>query len=105
MRKGRRADGRALIQAAALAQEKVRLGATSYTTALASLTGACAGSPCYSEQGFYSLTVPAADGVSYSLRATARLAQTGDSTCSPLAYDVAAGGVVTYGPSNACWGK
>ena len=104
VRKGRRADGRALIQAAALAQEKVRLGAASYTTTLASLTGACAGSPCYSEQGFYGLTVPAADGTGYSLTATPRLAQASDSTCATLTY-VVAGGSITYGPSNACWGK
>ena len=79
VRKGRRADGRALIQAAALAQEKVRLGAVSYTTTLANLAGACAGSPCNSEQGFYQLTVPAADGVSYSLSAAAQGRQASDS--------------------------
>ena len=105
VRKGRRADGRALVQAAALAQEKVRLGAATYTTTLTSLNGACGADPCYSEQGYYALTVPAASATGYSLTATARLAQASDSACSALTYVVAAGGVVTYGPSNACWGK
>ena len=104
VRKGRRADGRALIQAAALAQEKVRLGSVTYTTTLANLTGACAGSPCNSDQGYYALTVPAATATGYSLTATPQGAQASDSACATLTYVVAAG-VTTYGPSNACWGK
>ena len=104
VRKGRRADGRALILAAALAQEKVRLGSATYTTTLTSLNGACGADPCYSEQLFYRLTVPAASGTGYRLEAAARLAQASDSACSPLTYEVAAG-LITYGPSNACWGK
>ena len=104
VRKGRRADGRALIQAAALAQEKVRLGSATYTTTLTSLNGACGADPCYSEQGFYGLTVPAAGATGYSLTATPRLAQASDSACATLTYVVNAG-VTTYGPTNACWGK
>ena len=104
VRKGRRADGRALVQAAALAQEKVRLGAASYTTTLTSLTGACSASPCNSEQGYYVLTVPAAGPTSFSLTATAQGVQASDSACATLTYVVNAG-ATTYGPTNACWGK
>ena len=104
VRKGRRADGRALIQAAALAQEKVRLGAASYTATLTSLNGACSASPCYSEQGFYELTVSSAGTTGYTLTATPRLAQASDSVCSRLTYIVAAGSIA-YGPTDACWGK
>ena len=104
VRKGRRADGRALIQAAALAQEKVRLGAATFTTTLTALTGACSASPCYSSQGFYALTVPAATATGYSLTVTPQGAQASDSACATITYVVAAG-TITYGPSNACWGK
>ena len=106
VRKGRRADGRALLQAAALAQEKVRLGAVAYATATTALNGACPNAgTCPSEQGFYLLTVLAANGVSYSLSAAAQGAQASDSGCTPLTYAVTAGGAVTHGPTNACWGK
>ena len=107
MRKGRRADGRALLQAAALAQEKVRLGAVAYATATTALNGACPNAgTCLSEQRFYQLATPiTANGVSYTLSAAAQGAQSSDSACTPLTYDVAAGGVITYGPSNTCWAK
>ena len=105
VRKGRRADGRALVQAAALAQEKVRLGAASYTTTVTNLIGACGGSPCNSEQGYYVLSVPVATATGYELWATAQGAQASDSACSPLKYVMTAGGGVTHLPSNACWGK
>ena len=106
VRKGRRADGRALLQAASLAQEKIRLGATTYSSVTTNLTGACPTSGgCPSEQGNYSLAVSGTSATGYTLTANATSSsQLGDTGCTGITL-VVAGGTTTYGPLAKCWGK
>ena len=102
VRKGRRADGRALLQAASLAQEKHRLGNVTFAN-LATLCPALA--PCNSEQANYSLAVTVTSPTAYTLTANATSSsQLGDTGCTAITLTVAGGGV-TYGPLNKCWGK
>jgi type IV pilus assembly protein PilE len=105
VRKGNRADGRALLQAANLAQEKVRLGSTSYASAVTALTGACPTSgTCASSQGHYSLAVSNASATGYTLTANATSSmQLGDTACTAIVLTVA-GTTMSHTPS-ACWSK
>ena len=107
VRKGRRADGRALLQSAAIAQEKHRLANATFATATTALNPPCPTSgACPSEQGHYSLAAPTAvTGSAYTLTANATSSsQLADSACTAITYRVS-GATVVYGPSNACWGK
>jgi type IV pilus assembly protein PilE len=105
VRKGRRSDGRALLQAASLAQERVRLSSTAYSAATTALTGACPTSgTCSSEQGHYTLAVSGASGTGYTLTANAAsTSQSADTACTAIVLTMAAG-TVSYTPA-ACWGK
>ena len=107
IRKGRRADARALLQAAGLAQEKYRLNNATFASATTDLAPPCPTSGnCNSEQTYYRLATPT--GVSatgYTLTANAVAAsQTADTGCTAITYAVS-GSTITYGPSNTCWGK
>lgn len=106
VRKGRRADGRALLQAAGLAQEKWRLGHADFIAATTDLSPPCPTSGnCDSEQAHYRLSVSGQSAIAYTLTATPiSTSQLADSACATITYAVA-GGAITYGPSNACWGK
>ena len=107
VRKGKRSDARASLQAASIAQEKFRLNNASYASATTALSPPCPTSGnCDSEQSNYRLATPT--GVSatgYTLTANAiSTSQTADTGCTAITYAVA-GSTITYGPSNTCWGK
>ena len=110
VRKGKRADARALLQSASIAQEKYRLSNPSYASTTAAISTACAtataGCACPSEQGNYCLAAPTAvSGSTYTLTANATsTSQLADTGCTAITYTVT-GTVITYGPSNTCWGK
>ena len=110
VRKGKRADARALLQAASIAQEKYRLSNATYANTTAAISIACgtatAGCACPSEQGNYCLAAPTVvTGSTYTLTANAISAsQLADTGCTAITYTVS-GGSITYGPSNTCWGK
>lgn len=109
--RGKRADGRALIQSALFAQEKYRLNHTTYASATTDLTGACPGSgTCYSQQSNYSLSISNTDGVGLKLTATAvSTSQLADTGCTSLVYTKDRStdtnpGQESYTPAT-CWSK
>lgn len=114
IRKSRRSDAHALLQAAQLAQEKFRLNNTSYAVTAdfgnAAFTGVCVtvGGQCRSQGGYYALTstigAGALAGVQYTLTATPIGTQASDTTCSTITIVQNAGGV-TNGPTTTCWSK
>lgn len=106
--RGKRADGRALLQAAAFAQEKWRLNNTTYTSTVTDLTGACPTSgTCSSLQGNYTLSITpstTSPGTDFTLTATAvSTSQLADSGCTSLVY-TKTGSTVSYTPAT-CWSK
>ena len=105
MRRGNRADARTLLQGASLAQEKFRLGNTSYASAVTALTPPCPSSgTCASSQGHYSLAVSGASATGYTLTANATSGvQLGDTGCTALVL-TAAGTTMSYTPAS-CWSK
>lgn len=104
-KRGKRADGRALLQAAAFEQEKWRLNHTTYTTTVTDLTGACSASPCYSQQRNYTLSITTTSpGTEFTLTATAvSTSQLADTGCTSLVY-TKSGSRVSYTPET-CWSK
>ena len=108
VRKGKRSDARALLQAAAIAQEKYRLSNASYASATTALSPPCPTSgTCASEQGYYTLATPTgvtATGYTLTANAVSTSSQAADTGCTAITYTVS-GGSITYGPSNTCWGK
>ncbi|KJK26171.1 hypothetical protein UB46_01230 [Burkholderiaceae bacterium 16] len=106
VRKGRRADAMALLQAASISQEKYRLNNTTYASATTDLSPPCPTSgACVSEQGNYTLATPTSvTGSSYTLTANASsTSQLADTGCTAIAYAVS-GTTITYTPA-ACWSK
>jgi type IV pilus assembly protein PilE len=107
VRKGKRADARALLQAAAITQEKYRLSNPTYANTTGALSPPCPTSgTCTSEQGNYTLATPTGvTATGYTLTANAASgSQLADTGCTAITYAVS-GGSITYGPSNTCWGK
>jgi type IV pilus assembly protein PilE len=106
IRKGKRADGRALLQAAGIAQERFRLSNSTFASSTTALSPPCPTSgSCLSEQSNYSLAISATTATAYTLTANATSAsQLADTSCTAITYAVS-GTTITYGPSNACWGK
>jgi len=106
VRKGKRADAKALLQAASLAQEKYRLSNPTYASATTALAPPCptTGS-CVSDQGNYQLATPTSVTLSsYTLTANATSAsQLADTGCTAIVLSVS-GTVVSYTPS-ACWSR
>jgi len=109
IRKGNRADATSLLQAASVAQERHRLGNTTYASAVTTLTPPCGGSPCASERQHYTLAVAplsVADAYKTGYILTANAAssmQQADSGCTAITLTVNSGNT-TYGPAT-CWGK
>lgn len=103
VRKGKRDDGRALIAAAEVAQEKFRLSNTAYASATTSLVGACPSSgTCTSQGGHFTLAVSATSATGYTLTATPTYTET---TCTSLVV-VHNGSSISRTPSStACWPK
>jgi type IV pilus assembly protein PilE len=105
VRRGNRAEARALLQAANLAQEKHRLGNTTYASATTALSPPCptAGS-CTSERNHYALAISNVSATTYTLTANATSTmQLADTGCTAITLAVA-GSTMTYTPA-ACWGK
>ena len=103
VRKSRRSDAWTMLQAAQQAQERFRLTNTTYASDVASLTGACSGSPCGSEH--YTLSISGATATGYTVTATPRTGspQAADSACSSISIAMS-GASVTQSPST-CWKK
>jgi type IV pilus assembly protein PilE len=102
VRRSRRADAHAMLQAAQLAQEKWRLSNTTYTATVSDLTGVTG----TSEGGYYTLGIANNTATGYTLTASAvnGTTQANDTGCTSITIALAAG-VTTYGPSNTCWNK
>jgi type IV pilus assembly protein PilE len=105
VRKGKRDDGRALIAAAEVAQEKFRLSNTAYASATTSLVGACPSSgDCISQGGHYKLTVSGTSATGYTLTAAPE-SPFSDPTCGSLIV-THTGASITREPNNTtCWPK
>lgn len=106
VRKGNRADGTSLLQAAALAQERHRLGNTAYASVTTALSPPCPTTgTCKSERQHYTLGFSGTPtATAYTLTATPTSSfQSPDSDCSPITLTVN-GGNTTFGPDK-CWGK
>jgi type IV pilus assembly protein PilE len=105
VRKGNRADARALLQAANLAQEKHRLGNAAYASATTALTSACPSSGgCSSPQAHYTLAISGVSGTGYTLTANAASStQLADTGCTAIVLTVA-GTVIGYTPAT-CWSR
>ena len=123
IRKSRRADAHALLQAAQLGQEKYRTLKTTYYTGTKfsnepvgtdpqaqAFKGACrfdTGSDvCYSPDHYYSLASTGGSGTGYTLTATAVSGtQLNDTGCTSIVITMAAG-VTSYTPTSPnCWNK
>jgi type IV pilus assembly protein PilE len=106
VKKSRRSDAWALLQNAALAQEKWRISNTTYSSANGNLTAVCpASGVCFSPSRYYSLdatTVPAT-ATSYTLVANAvsGSSQSTDVGCQAITLTHAAG-VIQRTPTS-CW--
>lgn len=113
IRKARREDGRVLLQAALLAQEKYRLSNATYADTAAKLltvSKLCASSAsCLSTEGHYLLEFPAGSTYSataFTMQVTPQGSQTNDTACgtsTPMTV-VYAAGAVTKSPTD-CWNK
>lgn len=120
IRKSRRADAHAFLQAAQLAQEKFRLNNTTYfasnvhdfSGASADFGRVCANGTianCTSENRYYVLTSTVGTGTdagtTFTLTATAIGSQARDTHCANISF-AQTGTTMTYGgTSTDCWGK
>lgn len=107
VRKSRRADAHALLQAAQVAEEKWRVGHLAYTSTVTNLTGACYASPCYSADRYYALAISNNTGTNFTLTANAQAGTTQikDTGCTAITITQDATTGVSYGPTNKCWNK
>lgn len=96
--RAKRADGKAALMNAQMAQEKYRANHTTYGTTIASI-GIDASSP----DGYYTVAVTAGDATSYTLTAAPGFT---DSKCGTLGIDQAGAKTVTGSDTVAnCWQK
>jgi type IV pilus assembly protein PilE len=79
VRRSHRAEGKAMLMDAAALQEKFFSNNNTYATTLANL-----GAPATSENGYYALSIPAADGTSFTLTVTAQGGQSDDTRCATM---------------------
>jgi len=100
LRTSRRAEAREALMQIQAAQERFRTNNASYAATVAALL-----QPATSSQGNYALAISGASATGYTVTATAQAKQAGDSACGAITVTVAAGNAMTYGPSNACWGR
>ena len=97
VRSSRRTEARETMMSIQAAQERWRSSNTTYAEALADL-----GQPAETENYTYELSDSSATG--YTLVATAREKQAGDTTCATIEL-VVAGAETTHGPADACWAR
>lgn len=123
IRKSRRSDAMTALSQLQLAQERFRANNSAFSGDLTSSPTAVAPAPkglglsSSSANGYYTVAIAAADATSYEATATAvsGKSQAQDGSCAKLGVKVANGnieyaanavaGALTYGPSNACWGR
>lgn len=96
LRASRRVEALMQVQAA---QERWRSNNVSYSASLPDL-----GINSTAPGGNYSISLSGASATGYTATATAQAKQSGDSACATITVTVA-GNAMTYGPSNACWGR
>lgn len=109
IRKGRRAEGQSLLQAAQLAQEKYRINSENYagsadlTSSNTAFARVCSwsGTNCMSQNGNYELSILASSTSGFTMRAVPQGDQANDSTCSYLEISQNSTSV-TYSPTG-CW--
>ncbi len=113
VRKSRRSDGKAALQALATRLEQYYLDNKQYTSTLSSLGYTAVGSTYYSTESYYALTVttgtvscPAATCYQLNATAQAKGGQNNETTCYTLTFDSTgakgsknSGGTTTSG----CW--
>lgn len=120
VRKSRRSDAYDALARVQQAQERWRSNRSSYTTELTAAPSADPpglGQSATSAKGYYAISIPAADAVSYEIVATATAgkSQADDTGCQRLRIRVA-GGNVFYGAAagggefdesatNRCWSR
>ena len=94
--RSRRTEGMALLNEAAVRQERFRVQNGTYADTVAKL-----GMPEFSENGYYKLVVV---DTSYLLRAERQKAQTGDTKCGNLTLNrQGTKGVTGTSPASTCW--
>lgn len=107
VRKARRAEAHALLQAAQLGQEKFRMNNDTYASAFTdtAFSRVCtwSGSDCMSQNRYYRLTASGASASGFTLTATPQGDQANDSTCSTIVLAQTNSGM-SYTPSD-CWSK
>lgn len=104
--KGRRIDAKTALAALQLAEEKYRGNNLAYTTDLTALGLSTVSGSTTSPQGYYTVTVQSADGVSYSAQATVNSAtpQANDSAACPALLVTQTGFDTNTVNHSTCWG-
>ncbi|MCU0969921.1 MAG: prepilin-type N-terminal cleavage/methylation domain-containing protein [Rubrivivax sp.] len=112
VRKGRRSEAFAALNAVQQAQERWRANNPSYTT---DLSAAGLNLPTSSSGGRYSIAVNAADASGYTVTATGNGSQAEDGSCAKLAVQAAggnirygsgtSGGSVVFSDNDRCWAR
>jgi len=97
VRASRRTEARETMMSIQAAQERWRSSNTTYAETLAAL-----GQPAATENYTYELSGNSATG--YTLVATAREKQAGDTVCATIELEVV-GAETTHGPADACWAR
>ena len=101
--RGRRADGREMLQRVAAAQERFYTNRNRYTTDLTGATGINLGSD-YSEAGHYRISIVVPDGgQSFTLTATPQGIQARDPCGNLTVNNVGARGFSGSASNGSCW--
>lgn len=117
IRKGRRSEAFSALTAVQQKQERWRANNASYSTDMSAATGLDI--PTSTANGFYTISLDAADATSYTVRASAvgGTSQAEDGNCSQLRVRLAAGNQLNYGSAssgassfdesvgNRCWSR
>lgn len=101
VREARRVDAQTALSNLQLAQEKHKYSNTNYASALTTV-----GLTSTSPEGYYTITITAANATGYTATATAvsGSSQAADTGCTTITMTVAAGGVANFSPST-CFKK
>lgn len=105
IRAGKRDDGRALIGAVEVAQEKYRLNNATYAGDAALLTTVCAATECLSQGGHFTLKISGGSATGYTLTATSKY---DDPSCGTLKVEHNGATITrTSSPTTGttCWPK
>ena len=105
--KARRNDGRGALLELSAQQERHHFEQNQYSGLMAELWNNMNGDDYVSNEGFYTLSVTTADsGQQYTLTATARGVQAGDSDCASLSIDYTGAKTASDGSNDTsakCW--